>query len=354
MYRSLRRIFSRHGLAIACVVAPLVFGLWGGYLAVAAIMHAGHVDAIKLDYRFRDQLLPNVVPASPPTAVSAEREAERLAADRATARMDLVARHFSGIVNLAVSSSLLYFVAFVAFVAFAAGAFYVSRHAGRKVVVLVALACLAAAAAQAGMMVQGDHRRVLVTGNILRLAEAHEALKELPMAGAVKTVLGINICVGLTSVLMLFASLYIATIRREKPDLAGLKERLFVIRAVMVLASILLVIVVLFTRALVDWPLSLLTEAQKIALGPAAEALARVWGASASIALVASIAPAVISWHLDRELYRSGRSEARATADGLEIAPMSTATSLLAVLAPVVASPMLDAFKSLLGAVSGH
>ena len=351
MSGSLRRIFSRHGLAIACVVAPLVFGLWGGYLAVAAIMHAGHVDAIKLDYRFRDQLLPNVVPASPPTAVSAERDAERLAAERATARMDLVARHFSGIVNLAVSSSVLYFIACVAF---AAGAFHVARHAGRKVVVLVALLCLAIAAAQAFMMVQGDHRRVLVTGNILRLAETHEALKDLPMVSAVKTVLGVNIAVGLTAVFMLFASLYIATIRPEKPDLAGLKERLFVVRAVMVLASILLVIVVLFTRALVDWPLSLLTEAQKIALGPAAEALARVWGASASIALVASIAPAIVSWHLDREIYRGAHSEAGATADGLEIAPMSTATSLLAVLAPVVASPMLDAFKSLLGAVSGR
>ena len=59
MPRSLHRFLFRHGLAIACVVAPLVFGLWGSYLTVAAIMGAGHLETVRLDYRFRDQLLPS-------------------------------------------------------------------------------------------------------------------------------------------------------------------------------------------------------------------------------------------------------------------------------------------------------
>ena len=66
---------------------------------------------------------------------------------------------------------------------------------------------------------------------------------------------------------------------------------------------------VLFTRALVDWPLSLLTEAQKVALAPAADALVRVWGSAATISLIGSVAPPMIAWHLDRAVYRHGRGE---------------------------------------------
>src|ERR1044072_2213301 len=282
MPRSLRRFLSRHGLAVACVVAPLVFGLWGSYLTVAAIMGAGHLETVRLDYRFRDQLLPGAAPTSQaaPTPASAEREAEKIAAERATARMDLVARHYSGIVNIALASCLIYFVAAIALVA---GVLHLSRHFGRAAVSLITLLCVAGAAAQAVLLVNSQHRRLLVTGNILRLAETHDALKDLPMLGAVNTLIAVNTFIGMAAVLMLFASTYVVAIRREHPDLAGAKERLFVMRATMVVASAILVAMVLFTRALVDWPLSLLTEAQKVALAPAAGALVRVGGGVGTI-----------------------------------------------------------------------
>lgn len=352
MPRSLHHFLSKHGLAIACVVAPLVFGLWGSYLTVAAMMHAGHVETVKLDYRFRDQLLPSAAPASQSAPVSAEREAEKIAAERATARMDLVARHYSGIVNLALASCMIYFVALVSVVA---GAFYLSRHFRRSVVVLIVFTCFAVAAGQSVLLTESQHRRLLVTGNILRLAETHDALKDLPMLGPVNTLIAVDIFIGIAGVLMLFASVYVATIRSDRPDLPGLKERLFVMRAAMVLGSALLVAMVLFVRGLGDWPLSLLTEAQKVALSPAADALVRVWGSAATIALIGLVVPAVISWHLDRAVYRHGQGESGApVADGLEIAPLSTASGLLTVLAPLVASPLLDVVKSTLSVVSGH
>jgi hypothetical protein len=341
------RFFHRHGLAIACVIVPLVFGLWGNYLVVAWFMDAGQVAAIRLDYQFRDR--PELRPSASP-----ERAQQKEAVEPAVARAELVARHFSGIVNLALSSSIL---CFIAAGAFAAGFVFVSRHAGRRVAALAAAAAIAVSAIQAVMIVESEHRRVLVTTNILRLAETHEALKELPMSGRVREIVAVNVVVGLSAVLMLFGSLYVAAIRRNsRTSLADLENRLLVIRVTLVLTSALLVAEVLFTRALVDWPLSLLTDGQKSALTPAAQALAAVWGTTGTITAVAATTPAIISWYLDREVYRERQKseDKHVQADGLEIAPLSTVISLLAVVAPIVASPALDAFKSLLTAVSGH
>ena len=60
----------------------------------------------------------------------------------------------------------------------------------------------------------------------------------------------------------------------------------------MVLASALLVVAVLQTKALVEWPISLLVEAQRKALDPAGDALTRLWAGSASVALLAAFCPA--------------------------------------------------------------
>jgi hypothetical protein len=130
-----------------------------------------------------------------------------------------------------------------------------------------------------------------------------------------------------------------------------LDDRLFVIRATMVMASALLVVGVLQAKALVEWPISLLVEAERKALDPAGDAIPRLWAGSASVALLAAFLPGIAAWYLDRRDYRAGHAGAEAQSDGLDIAPLSTVTAILAVLAPVVASPILDAAKSLVTAV---
>ena len=92
-------------------------------------------------------------------------------------------------------------------------------------------------------------------------------------------------------------------------------------------------------------------------------------GASGSIALLAAFAPAIVAWSLDANLYRSGGAAAEVgvgvESDGetqapaasqdagvAAFAPLSALTSIVAVLAPVLASPFLDAIKSILGALS--
>jgi hypothetical protein len=86
--------------------------------------------------------------------------------------------------------------------------------------------------------------------------------------------------------------------------LHGLKERLFIIRACLILASAILVVVALASRAVFDWPLSLLLEPDRNALAPAADALVRSWGTLGSISLIAGFLPAICAWYLDRATYR--------------------------------------------------
>jgi hypothetical protein len=166
--------------------------------------------------------------------------------------------------------------------------------------------------------------------------------------------LAFNIFVGLSTVGVVLMALAVGSVRRgPSVDHADLEDRLFVIRVTLVLASALLVVATLQIKALVEWPISLLVEAERKALDPAGDAITRLWAGSASLALLAAFLPGVTAWYLDRSDYRTAHptSDAQAQPDGLDIAPLSTVTAVLAVLTPVVASPMLDAFKSLLTAV---
>jgi hypothetical protein len=45
----------RYGLAIACVAAPFLFGLWPSSVTVAWLMAPSHLERMQLDYRLRDQ-----------------------------------------------------------------------------------------------------------------------------------------------------------------------------------------------------------------------------------------------------------------------------------------------------------
>jgi Na+/melibiose symporter-like transporter len=81
-------------------------------------------------------------------------------------------------------------------------------------------------------------------------------------------------------------------------------------------------------------------------------------GATGTIALVAAFAPAIIAWQLDVAAYneRSPKQEGGAAVAmdiNLVFAPMSLITSIVAVFAPLLASPFANALQSILGAVGG-
>jgi hypothetical protein len=107
--------------------------------------------SIRIEYRLRDR--PDAQPSP-----SSEKPS-KAAPDPAVARIDLVAKHFSGIINLALCTSVLWFIAAGAF---ATAFVFLSRHAGRRTAALVAVVGIALSTMQAAMIVWSEHRRSLL------------------------------------------------------------------------------------------------------------------------------------------------------------------------------------------------
>jgi hypothetical protein len=356
MGRSMIPFLHRYALAVACVAAPFLFGLWPGSLTVAWLMAPSHVERMQLDYRLRDQ------PAPAPQGGAAEKsergEASPAAAKGdakpdAAARFELVAQHFSGLVNFALTSGFLYLVWAAAF---AVSGIIIQRWLGGRMLALVVAAFAVVAALETWLVMVDKQRRILVTDNIWQLVDRHDLLRHMPIADQMVELLAFNIFLGLFTAGVVLMALSVASVRcGPSVDRTNLEERLFVIRATMIMSSALLVVVVLQTKALVEWPISLLVEAQRRALDPGGDAITRLWAGSSSAAMLAAFLPGITAWYLDRRDYRAAHAgvEAQPPADGLDIAPLSTVTAILAVLAPVVASPILDAAKSLVSVVGG-
>ena len=227
---------------------------------------------------------------------------------------------------------------------------------------------------------------------------------------AASSLVKFNTLVSLWSIGILLAALAILSIREDKGQLSRdvLVGRLRWLRVGLGLGSTFLVIGVLAQKALMAWPLALIDKDQAAGLQPLADALTLQVGAQGTMGLIAAFGPAITAWYLDvlalRRKARSGAAkqklptqpsaEARieeaveyasispteerylrvtelrqetlppgaaveesppkqqsadkqGEADSLVFAPMSTVAGLLAVLAPILASPFVDALKSI-------
>jgi hypothetical protein len=162
-------------------------------------------------------------------------------------------------------------------------------------------------------------------------------------------------------VAMVLIALFALSLRppAQTLDVASLKLRLALIRYALGLASVILVVSVLVSKTLLGWPLTLIDESQAMALKPLADAMTLQLGAAGTIALIAAFAPAITAWVLDVVRFRGSlpkfRAEPKAKAgdgppaDELAFAPTSWVTTLMTVLAPIFAAPLVEALKSLLG-----
>jgi hypothetical protein len=266
--------------------------------------------------------------------------------------LQLLANHIAGRLNVAYGYAFLVLVSVVAFV-FGSYVLVDKFGWGAWAVVTAIFATVTVTLAYFDLNHGGVRR--FVADNILARADGHALLQYLPASDNLRGLIMFGLCVGYLSVGLVLASLFVAAVRKgSSATLEDLKARLFVIRVGLILGSAILVVVVLSSRAVFDWPLSLLAEPDRKALAPAADALVRKWGAIGSISLVAAFLPAIAAWYLDRECYRTTPHPPPApqeTVAELEIAPLSTVTSIIAVLAPIVASPIFDALKSLLATV---
>jgi hypothetical protein len=124
------------------------------------------------------------------------------------------------------------------------------------------------------------------------------------------------------------------------------------------------IIVVISTKLFLEWPLTLISLPQAASLQLITDAVTMYIGALATVSIVAVLPPVMAAWFIDVTRFRSmyecaepdlkgsniqGKSaEPIVDDDGLNFAPISIATGALAVVAPVIASPIVDAVKHLL------
>jgi hypothetical protein len=113
-----------------------------------------------------------------------------------------------------------------------------------------------------------------------------------------------------------------------------------------------------------EWPLSLILMRQAAGLRLLADALTLQLGAQGTIALIAAFGPAIAAWSLDAAALRRKSQpnfvaatptqpadppigKVQQSYDGFVFAPLSAIASIIAVLAPLLASPFVDALKSI-------
>jgi len=347
----------RYGFSILCIAAPLIFATITISFALDRMIPKLLEFTGKNTYTFQYEAArpPKEKPATEKTKPESSPDP----------KMFLPARQYYGQAAYAISSGFLYVFAAAA-LCFAVVIVFDRWGATGVVLGLVFFGIIVLFITEGIGIPRG---RYLVVDDLLNKADEFADLK--PLAQSIKTgdglrsLVKINTIVSLIPVGMILLATAALSVRAKDSelDLDLLRHRLARLRWTILLASTLLVTGVLANKAMVDWPLSLIAEPQALALRPIADALILQMGASGTIASFALFVPAIAAWSLDVERLR--RKNARAGAarspeapesnpdptEGLIIAPLATIAALLAALAPVLASPLVDALKSILGTV---
>jgi hypothetical protein len=167
--------------------------------------------------------------------------------------------------------------------------------------------------------------------------------------------IGLDVSVGVVSTFILLIAVGVVAIRAQDEELkaAILRQRLVDLRRLMLIAAVILVLIIVITRALIDWQLAFLCEPYRNALKPLGTALTNYWGAGSSGVLLTAFLPAFFSWSHDVIRYAASAKpdgserdrQEHIKTEGLDFAPASSATALLTVAIPALSGPLLDVVK---------
>lgn len=399
---------SRNGLALCCVVAPLLFALIA-FNGVLWWLTPDIATNIHIDYRPANAAQSLAKPATTTTTTTTTTTAGDAATTTTTTTdapttkpesakgndtaertnpnqaISLRALQYRGEARYAAASAFIY-LASAAVLLFSLVIVY--RRLDWRVWGVALLGFVAISYIIAYFHFAKPRGRELIVENVLNAAEQFEQIRLSGMlqpktGDIISSLVSLNTIAALVPVGMLLVALAALSVRDPDamPDPADLKLRRTCLRIALGLASALFVIGVLANKILVAWPLSLIIKAQRDALQPLAEAVTLELGAMGTIAIIAAFTPAIIAWWLDVEHYRretadkaqaprppkhrARKEAARAAAaadtdethdplseqgplDEFVFAPLSTISGIIAALAPLLASPVVDAIRSLL------
>lgn len=371
MFAIVSNILRRYLLAFMCILAPVLFsGLAGKLAQVVTHDAAGRVE---FNYKF----INSQRSAEPETVSSTSRVSKTDPAFLAPA-LDIRGR-----IRYAAASALLWFVSCCAF-CFGFG--IVWERTSFFQTLLIALCILFSAGWVSVHSEILEQLRPLLVERVLAEAANVQALptqggwfedffqfffggRDLGRPGAtVLTLVRLNAVVGLTAVGMLLLVLAIISIRSDQSDLTldeqerELTERRRLLSVALGFGSAVLVLGIVTTTLLADWPTSMLVESQRNAIGPIDDAHNLQIGVSSTIALMAAVTPALYSLYLDRcSAIEAGRAAiarvktrrkqppGKPAEEDVSFWSWASAGSVLAVFAPVLAPAILDLLKKIIG-----
>jgi hypothetical protein len=393
------QFLRRYGLATCCIAGPLIFGFATDYLATKWLIPFPDPSTLSESYR---AAVPRCAPTKAAESTPESQRQETVdtrpgppaksstlpdetgapsCADLAKAiteetwqdvndhdsivKIWTISQQYRGRITYVVASTFLYLIAAVILV------FGFSVVAWEKGLwwafsAFIAFFVVAAWCAHLGLP---KGRTLIVEGILDRAYSFFPFLNFVRSGTGTRTaeLVEFNTFASFLPIGMLLSALYVLAVqpKEDKLVLATLKRRLTLLRMALGLGSTLLVIGVLAQKALMEWPLSLIQGAQAEHLQPLADALTLQVGAQGTIALCAAFGPAIIAWSLDAADFRekhhalnsspnNENKEAATTGKSTSgdhafaFASFSSIASFLALLAPLLTSPLVDALKSAL------
>lgn len=351
-------ILRRYGLAVCCIAGPFLFGLGGTYYAVHRLLPDPDPPAIALPYAAAT----SSAQSSGPSGNGAGPDLE----------FWTIGQHYRGRITYAAASAFLFLISSAAYI-FAVIVVWPRLGWRRTILVLITFAGIDAYCARHSFVLSGQ---TFIVEKLLNQADTFfPFVKPLQIDGAgtgtsAGTLMQLNTLILFWPIGMMSVALFVLSIRShvEALELGSLQTRLSLLRVALGLASTCLVVDVIAQKALMEWPLSLILQKQADGLRLIADALTLQVGAQGTMALIAGFGPAIVAWSLDaaalqRKMAQGDRvgSAKQSTdppsggstslADSLAFAPLSAIISFLAVLAPLLASPFVDALKSVFSMV---
>jgi hypothetical protein len=395
-------ILRRYGLAACCIVGPFLFGLGGAYYALHRLLPDPDPVAITLPYAAAtppeqsgsptktgadsnrppqaasapSSALPPMAASAPIPATSpvpAPPNSDATTPDENNSQADLefwtIGQHYRGRITYAVATAFLFLVLSVTYL-FAVIVVWSRLGWRRTISVLVVFAAIDVYCARYSFVLSGQ---TFIVEKLLNQADTFFPFVKPLQVGLAGTGTSADALVQLNNFFVFLpigmgsVALFVLSIRPrdEALELGPLQTRLTLLRVLLGLASTCLVIDVLAQKALMEWPLGLILQKQADGLRFIADALTLQIGAQGTMALIAGFGPAIVAWSLDASALRRKMAQGGTVvlpkqsadpppsggstplADSLAFAPLSAIISFLAVLAPLLASPLVDAVKSI-------
>jgi hypothetical protein len=380
-WRAVQNWVYAYGLSLCCIAAPILLGFVADR---TASMLTHRAAGLQLHYEFlstRD--LPRAANVAEVKQID-EKNEQDLA-------VTFVAKDLRGRASYAVASALLY-LASAAAIGFGLG--IVGRRNGAWLAFGALLCSVVLGYIVASYREAFDLLRPLVVEQILVAANKLEPPMNVLASGdadrslfnqfvgnlfprvdqfrdpAVTGLVRLNVMIGYIAMGMGLAAAASVSVRPEKPPThEELLSRRAILRIGLALAAGLLVVAVVCHKILIEWPASLLSNSQQKAIAPIGDADILMVGASSTMLLIAAFGPALVAFILDRRAFRASLGDNRQAettgtapqdrapadaapapqfADDLGFATLSSISAAIAVVSPLLASPLLGLLASII------